>query len=123
MKRDMELVRGILIAGRDSEESLNSNHIRSALDKIFSDGPQWSSKQVFYNVKIMREAGLIDANIVPYGNAGGAFTNLHVTWAGQDFLDNVRNPSVWDQVKQKAGETSFAVIQKVALDLAMKVVN
>ena len=123
MKRDMDLVRGILIAGRDAEESLNSNEIHSALDEIFPDGPQWSNEQIFYHMKIMKEAGLIDANLVPYGDASGAFLNMHVRWEGQEFLDNVRDPSIWEQVKQKAGAASFAILQKVALEQALTLVK
>lgn len=119
MKRDMELVRGILIAGRDSERSLNSNEIHATLDKIFPDGPKWSNEQIFYHVKIMREAGLIDANIVPYGNAGGAFTSMHVTWDGQEFLANVSDPSIWEKVKQKTGELGFTVMKHAASKLAI----
>ena len=124
MKREMDLVRGILIAGRDAEKSLNSNEIHSALGKISPAGPQWSNKQIFYHVKIMKEAGLIDANlIVHYGNTSGTCTNMHVRWEGQEFLDNVRDPSIWEQVKQKAGVASFAILQKVALDLATTLVK
>ena len=123
MKRDMELVRGILIAGRDSEKSLNSNEIHTALDKVFPDGPKWSNRQIFYNAKIMEEAGLISVNIVPYGDVGGAFTNLQVSWDGQEFLDNVSNPPVWEKVKQKAGGLGFAAMKAVAAKLAVDLVS
>ena len=123
MKREMDLVRGILIAGRDAEKSLKSIEIRSALGKNFPDGPRWSNEQIFYHLKIMKEAELIDATLIPYGNTSGTCTNMHVTWEGQNFLDNVRDPSIWEQVKQKAGEASFAIIQKVALEQAMTLVK
>ncbi len=121
MKRDMELVRGILIACRDSEKSLSSNEIHSTLDKLFPDGPKWP-KQIFYHVKIMKEAGLIDANLIPYGNNGGAFTNMELTWDGQEFLDNVNDPAIWEKIKQKAGETGFAVLKQVASKLAIEMI-
>jgi hypothetical protein len=88
MKRDMELVRLLLLqyeAGSPPAELENYEH-----------------QEIIYNLVLMMDAGLIDAyplegnDVLPRG-----FMNVRLTWAGHDFLDAARNDTVWNKAKDE----------------------
>ena len=88
MKRDMEIVRLLLIRTETGEEP----------EKL----KDYDEQLVVYNVALMKDAGLVDARVLPDQNGvpRGAVT-LRLTWAGHDFLDATRDNTVWKSAKDK----------------------
>lgn len=110
MKRDMDLVREILLHVSESEISVDAS--------VFVDTNNDLDK-VIYTIDIMKEAGLIKANIKRAFQKGYVSASINsLTWEGHDFLDSVRSDKVWKEVKKSiskvAGSVSLAVIKQVA---------
>lgn len=110
MKRDMELVRRILISLADSEYPLDG--------KLFVDDAT-SFEKVAYHFEIMQEAGLVKANVQrEWGKTAVHAVVGPMTWEGNDFLDAVRNEKVWKRVMTKvaqiSGSATFEIVKKLA---------
>ena len=107
MKRDMDIVRNILLTfERDGEYEV--------MDAIEAG-----------HVAIMIDAGLVDAKVATDGNGQPiAAMIFRITWSGHDFLDNARSPEIWDKAKkaisEKAASVSIdiltALLKKLAAD-------
>lgn len=119
MKRDMDLVRSILLEVEAAQRPLR-------IAELQSDGH--SLPEVVYHVEIMRERGLIDASILR--GKGGVLLRAEVsglTWDGQDYLDATRDERVWDKARDAIArtvgsctfETMKAVCVKAATDMAI----
>ena len=94
MKRDMDLVRKILIAIERSEDG-NWNF----------DALGYEQEQIYLHIELMKEHNLVDAMIV-LDHDGSEHRILlckvtRLTWDGHDFLDKVRDESIWEQAKKK----------------------
>lgn len=112
MKRDMELVREILLKTEAYPEG-------SGWVDLHIDGP--SAEIVSYHVKIMAEAGLLEAHdLSTMGNF--SWKPGALTWHGHEFLDAVRNDTVWKKtrelVKDKGGSVPFEVLQALVIKVA-----
>ena len=101
MKRDIDLVREILLKLEDG-----SAQQRQWLNDGSIEG--YSNVEVWHHVKIMREAGLVEATRL--GICGVImWIPTDLTWKGHDFLEAARNPSQWERVKQIALEKGVQV--------------
>lgn len=114
MKRDMDLARKILLAIEAHPEPCSWNGPL--------DFPNYPEKEISYHVKLLKEAGLIEANIsIAGGETFICFVNS-LTWEGHEFLEASRDDSRWEKVKrqimEKTGSLSFEVL-KVGLVQAM----
>lgn len=112
MKRDMDLIRAILLA---SEETLHGR-----LDAI-PEIAGYTEEQVGYHNYLLVDAGLASGVDVFAGEAKGPTWGLtSLTWAGHEFLDAAREPTRWEQAKDvvgKAGGASMAVWTSVLTDI------
>ena len=105
MKRDMDLIRDLL----------------GQVEAIDADGSYLSvdDRLAVHQVSLMKDAGLVDANLLEDGN--GLYNGANVfrlTWAGHDFLDAVREDTVWNKIKKnviKPGASwTFAMVLEYA---------
>ncbi len=103
MKRDLELVRSILLA---VEEQGGGGKL------LQLDIPGHSKEEIAYHVKIMANAGLLDAE--QHSTTAGplAFPKA-LTWAGHEFLDDARNETIWKAAKKKLGSAVASVSLEV----------
>jgi len=93
MKRDMDLVRNILIAIENSVDD-EPGTIRLPHD-------QYNDVTIYQHIRMMHEGELIHA-IEGHGFDGAAPWYPHsLKWHGHDFLDAVRDDVVWDRVKAR----------------------
>ena len=116
MKRDMELARSILIEASKSMGDLNCQSFINDANDL---------QKVIYNVEIMKEAGLINANINKAMN--GVYIDAYIkslTWQGNDLLDAIVNDNVWAETKKKIfnkfKSVSFDIIKKVAEEIIIQ---
>lgn len=86
MKRDMDIVRALLLRAEAATGSVGIN------DPVET-----------YHVRIMIEGGLIEGRISEEITADAPrHSHIHnLTWAGHDFLDAARNDTVWHTAKEK----------------------
>ena len=114
MKRDMDLVRKILLAIEESE----SGNIK--LDRLDDD-----LDRVYRHVALMEEFGLVDAIIIRSGD--GPVERIlrckvkDLTWKGHEFLEKARDESIWEKAKriciEKTGGLALAALNSVLTDL------
>jgi hypothetical protein len=112
VKRDMELVRKILL---ETEEASN-NPIEWIVLNIEGYEPEFVS----YHVKMMAQADLIEAeDLTTIGSFEWQPKSLR--WEGHEFLDAVRNETVWAKtkeiVKSKGGSVGFEVLKELAMQI------
>jgi hypothetical protein len=92
MKRDMDLIRSILIKVESCEDPSGLQRMPAVEGH---DGAE-----VSYHMTLLHEAGLVRALVLdsqgaPYPD----FLQINLTWGGQDFLDAARDNSVWNKAK------------------------
>ena len=113
MKRDMDLLRQILIVVRDHEDP--SKPIELNIEGYTED-------QIGYHVYLLSDAGLIATFSGATLSDMGSWIPQAATWHGHEFLDAVQNAGVWAKVKQtvkdKGGSIPFAVLQDLAVSTA-----
>jgi len=83
-------------------------------DVYFPDRPD---NEISYHVRLLQEAGLIEAGIPC--EIGGRWEVRRLTWAGHEFMDAIRNDTVWktvnDEVKKQGVSIPFEILKNLAL--------
>lgn len=97
MKRDMDLVRKILLK---IEEAPTYD---DPIDLVIEG---YSNSQINYHVKILSQGGMIELFGKPVSPLGAItlYFPSGLTWTGHEFLDSIRDKSLWEKVKQKVKE-------------------
>ena len=113
MKRDMDLVRNLLLAIERDPQLDGSVWKRP-------DGPEdWeitgcNEVEMAYHLRMLIEEGLVDGDETLSSPMPSV---SRLTWNGHEFLDDIRDPSVWASVKQRAGilaSVGLAIIGELA---------
>jgi hypothetical protein len=112
MRRDLSLIREILIAVETSDQSWGMDV------PVIADHQR---EHIVHHVGLLLDAGYITA-IDASTLDGRDFMQIHLTWAGHEFLDALRSESAWakvkDAVKRAGGSLSFELIKEVGLSAA-----
>jgi len=108
MERDMDLVRALLLEIEKQSDG------ERWLDNIEIDG--YSRQQITYHLKLLWEAGLVDANDKTTTlKSGLSIVATGLTWEGHEFLDASRNEGNWNKAKNflsnKVGTLTFEGIK------------
>ena len=113
MKRDLDLARKILLAIEEDEKATGRGLVSIRIEDC-------SEEQISYHVKLLHEAGLIEA-IDRSGGARFCWEAKNITWDGHEFLDSARNETLWRKAKEelkKTGNLSFQILGEMLLSLA-----
>lgn len=101
MKRDPDLIRKIL---QYLEEAPSVRRV----DKVQVEG--YSEEQIEYTLKLMRDANLIDAaERTHVGRCNPIIDSIQLTSPGHDFLEAIRDDSVWSKRKEKIAKLGVDV--------------
>lgn len=113
MKRSMDLIREILLTVEQQDNGV----------------PGWklSIENVEHAVLtehlvLTHEAGLIEGSLWS-GMNSRTFNVRRLTWRGHEFLDNIRDPEIWQKTKlgaEKFGGFSIDVVAAIAKGLVKK---
>jgi hypothetical protein len=110
MKRDMNLVRAILL----DIETMNQD---SANEELMIDG--YDNDQIVYHMSLLVEAGLVKGRV--HETSQGPYVRCErLTWQGHEFLDAARDQSVWNEARNilhKTGGGAFSVWLTVLQEL------
>ena len=102
MKRDMDLIRLILLEIEDKYHS-------TAIYDLQING--YNIETVAYHCKILHEAGLISSYNAQYAdNMIYCFGVGALTWDGNDYLDKVRDNSIWRKTKDTITKKGLPLI-------------
>lgn len=102
MVRNWDTVRAILL----KLEAAETAHTTLTLDQVDGIDPQ----QVGYHMMLLSEAGLIEGKFLKSSSGDGAIATAlarKLTWEGHEFLDKIRDPSMWGKIKAKVQEKSL----------------
>ena len=114
MKRDMDLVRKILLAMAEHEHGF-------APDRFTIAG--YDQDVIGHHVWLMKQGELVTAvDVTCQGDAGPTALPGSITWQGHNFLETVRNERVWLKVKAELKDRSislpFSLLQELAIKIA-----
>jgi repressor of nif and glnA expression len=119
MKRDMDLIRKILLYAEESESS--------DIPKVTIQG--YTEEQINYHLKLLNDANLVTSvKVTPITESGfKMITPRRLTWEGHEFLDAARDDTTWQKAKkvvtEKGGSLTFEVIKGVLAQLARQTVG
>lgn len=111
MRRNMDLVREILIEASKSDKEVRASDIAEKSSK-------YSLEEIIYNIRIMgegnlinvyideREAGVVDAYI------------MYITWSGNDFLDSISSNEIWEKIKNNFSDKIINIPFDILTSLA-----
>lgn len=113
MRRDMDLIRTILLTVEDHPLVVDAS----------SYNPIWTPRELLYHAKLIDQAGLAEVAYIEDGSRIISACIGKLTWQGCDFIDTVRSETLWKNLKTKIattlGSTSFNVLTQVASRLAL----
>ena len=101
MKRDWELVRQILL----QLEALGDT--RSILRHDGITG--YDADNVGYHMRLLKEAGLIEAECITGLGGRSACMASGLTWHGHELLDHMREQGMWNNVRRVIREKGLEV--------------
>ena len=108
MKRDMELIRKILVAVEDHPEPDGSVPLRF-------DG--YSDQEVSYHVKLLSDQGLIEATDCR-SLQDFSLKARSLTWGGHDFVEAIRDDTRWNKVKKWVLDAGKILTLETAIEAA-----
>ena len=114
MKRDMDLVRSILL----ELEKMNEFGLPTPINL-----PDFKPSEISYHVLIMYEAGLLDAKERSCDIRSPEWYPIRMTWLGHEFLDASREPKRWEKAKEialGAGGVTLEIMKAILIDLIKK---
>ena len=117
MKRDMDLVRYILISAESAEDGLKLSDVEPY---------GCDAKTAAFHIEMMRAHGLIDAKVTyAFGGAPLYGEVSGLTWEGYEYLDAVRSNRVWEKAKsavsKSIGEASLSVMKELCSSIALSI--
>jgi hypothetical protein len=115
MKRDLELLRKIVLAIEDSPSGY-------APDLQI---PGYTSEQIGYHSYLLVDSGYAKGDdVTDNASPSPDWRISHLTSAGHDFADAARNEGIWrkamDTVKTKAGTVTLDVMKQLLISLAKR---
>lgn len=120
MHLNHDCVRDILL----ETEKLEYNHYLTLNDFVnnflFSS---YMPEEILYAVEKLDEAGFINVRILKDLSGYSNFFIFSLTWEGHEFLDNIRNKDVWQDVKlsiAKVGNVSLDIVAELAKSFLLK---
>ncbi len=81
------------------------------------DSGGYSQNEIFYHIKLLNDAGLLDAmDISEMGEDGFRWWPGSLTWDGQEFLNAAKDDSIWKKAKEKFMVPTMTVTFDLLLD-------
>ena len=115
MKRDMELIRKILF-------KIENDYQGETLRAPRIDG--YDLVTVAEHCKLLRDYGLLDEYIPIGANNAPVITFLvgNLTWEGYDFLEKIRQDTVWNKTKSVITQKGLPMILEVVKDVSATII-
>jgi len=110
MKRDMDLIRLLLLATEGEEPK--------------PDLSGYTEAQLVYHSALLIEAKLVHGSSIEDANGEIRTTiTARLTWAGHEFLDAARNDTIWKQATDKLKQAGVQVTVSVLQELLKKLLK
>jgi hypothetical protein len=126
MKRDMDLIRNILFAMEESKQTYFTDHSLPEMEGR-------SSEVVYYHMKIMSQANLLNCEKVIHENEVNIgnhqtktfkheYDKFSISWHGHEFLDALRDDNQWKKIKKTMSKAG-GFITEIAIDIAKETIK
>ena len=107
MKRDMELIRKIVL-GLEESDAWQKN--------LLSEG--YTTEQISYHSYLLIDGEIAEGDSVRTNTSPYPYVQLNnLTWKGHEFADASRNDSIWNQamkkVKDKGSDVPFVIFTQI----------
>ena len=110
MKRDMELVRRMLMAVEESPQPPTTGDFEM---------PDESPALVAFHMQLLCGAGYVQASVsYPHGQAYPRYVDPLLTWSGHEFIDSIRSDTVWKFIRQKVKADGGSIPIEIVKQLA-----
>lgn len=103
MKRDMDLIREILLRIEEDPNADGTKWVR------LTDVNGHSSEEVAYHLVLLTEAGFVKGNM-----AGSTPIISRLTWEGHEFVDDIKDSGVWESTKARVAGLSGVALSVIA---------
>ena len=118
MKRNLDLIREILIFIEDSNGPVNSS--------FEIEIPEITYEELCYHLKLMYQADMISyQNSTTFDHE--QYSLIEMTYNGHEYLDKIRDVAIWSKVKEKLGSfvnsIGFDVIKSIAVKVAERMIG
>lgn len=111
----MDLVRVILL-------KIEEEHAGVGLANLEVEG--YDRATIAYHCQLLEEAGLVSSCIERYADDSVFFFSVGgLTWEGADYLDKVRDDSVWAKTKNLAAEKGVPLVVETVKTISSAVVS
>ncbi|MFZ0912777.1 MAG: DUF2513 domain-containing protein [Candidatus Korobacteraceae bacterium] len=110
MKRDLNLIREILLHIESGEEYDGTREFYFTTPEEMGLTGGFTPEEFVYNYTLLIENGYIDGAATVMGQV----TVRRLTSSGHDFLDDIRDPGVWKQVRNRLGSLPGVALTIVA---------
>lgn len=115
MKRDWDLIRELLAKVEECSLPVDSIGLSSF--------PAERATEIAFHMELLFEAGFVDGQMFrTIGPGPYDFSARRLTWNGNEFLDRIRNDTVWQKTKKvfvrEGISMTFDLIKSVATDVA-----
>ncbi len=105
MKRDFFLIRKILMTVEDAQPG-------EVIQNFQYDGSD--ARTIAERVKLLKEGDFIDAEVVSQlGSSESYYAVWRLTWRGHEFLDNLKNDTLWKKLIARAQEKGISISASV----------
>jgi hypothetical protein len=112
MKRDMDLVREILLATEEKND-FSSWYVPEI------EG--YEKLEIYYHIKLLIQEGLVEGKDLS-SHSGNKWVITTLTSSGHDFLDASRNDTIWEKAKESIKSRGLSLtldLLKMALNEAV----
>ena len=115
MQRDMELVRKILFKIEETVDNVACYNLKI-------EG--YSMDQVAYHCSILYEGGYIYDYEAQYGgNEIYSFGVGRLTWEGHDFLDKIREDTIWKKTKETISDKGLPFVFDIVKSISTEIIT
>ena len=110
MKRDMDLIRNLLLqieGGKTSFQIVPKSH--AAIFGIANEDAMEDelASKMQRHLELLQEAGLASF----FATLDGEWLDAKITWLGYEFLETVKDPEIWDLAKNGAANAGGAGLE------------
>src|SRR4029077_1471494 len=101
MKRDFFLIRKMLMAVEEAPPG-------AVIQNFPYDDTD--ARTITEHVKLLKEGGFLDADIISQlGSSDSFYIVTRLTWKGHEFLDNLKNDTLWKKLMARAQEKGISI--------------
>jgi hypothetical protein len=110
MTRDMDLIRQLLL-WIESNPKLDGKRWLTVYTPDDMGVDNHSLEEIDYHLRLLIKAGLVEGR---ENLSGGLAVITALTWQGHEFIDNVKDVSIWEQTKERLQGLSGVALSVVA---------